>query len=68
MSFGNFTIETDGDGIAVVTWNEPERTMNVINAPVMAELSALVGTSPPTKPSRAWSLPRARRRSAPAPT
>ena len=42
MSFVNFTIETDGDGIAVVTWNEPERTMNVINAPVMAELSALV--------------------------
>jgi 3-hydroxyacyl-CoA dehydrogenase / enoyl-CoA hydratase / 3-hydroxybutyryl-CoA epimerase len=42
MSFVNFTIETDGDGITVVTWNEPERTMNVINAPVMAELSALV--------------------------
>jgi 3-hydroxyacyl-CoA dehydrogenase / enoyl-CoA hydratase / 3-hydroxybutyryl-CoA epimerase len=42
MSFVNFTIETDGDGIAVVTWNEPERTMNVIDGPVMAELSALV--------------------------
>jgi 3-hydroxyacyl-CoA dehydrogenase / enoyl-CoA hydratase / 3-hydroxybutyryl-CoA epimerase len=42
MSFANFTVETDGDGIALVTWNEPERTMNVIDAPVMAELSALV--------------------------
>jgi 3-hydroxyacyl-CoA dehydrogenase/enoyl-CoA hydratase/3-hydroxybutyryl-CoA epimerase len=42
MSFVNFTVETDGDGIALVTWNEPERTMNVIDAPVMAELSALV--------------------------
>ena len=42
MSFVNFTVETDGDGIALVTWNEPERTMNVIDAQVMAELSALV--------------------------
>ncbi|HEX8827875.1 MAG TPA: enoyl-CoA hydratase-related protein, partial [Xanthobacteraceae bacterium] len=42
MSFVNFTVETDADGIALVTWNEPERTMNVIDAPVMAELSALV--------------------------
>jgi 3-hydroxyacyl-CoA dehydrogenase / enoyl-CoA hydratase / 3-hydroxybutyryl-CoA epimerase len=42
MSFVNFTVETDGDGIALVTWNEPARTMNVIDAPVMAELSALV--------------------------
>jgi 3-hydroxyacyl-CoA dehydrogenase / enoyl-CoA hydratase / 3-hydroxybutyryl-CoA epimerase len=42
MSFVNFTVETDGDGLALVTWNEPERTMNVIDAPVMAELSALV--------------------------
>jgi 3-hydroxyacyl-CoA dehydrogenase / enoyl-CoA hydratase / 3-hydroxybutyryl-CoA epimerase len=42
MSFVNFTVEADGDGIALVTWNEPERTMNVIDAPVMAELSALV--------------------------
>jgi 3-hydroxyacyl-CoA dehydrogenase / enoyl-CoA hydratase / 3-hydroxybutyryl-CoA epimerase len=42
MSFVNFTVETDGDGIALVTWNEPERTMNVIDARVMAELSALV--------------------------
>jgi 3-hydroxyacyl-CoA dehydrogenase / enoyl-CoA hydratase / 3-hydroxybutyryl-CoA epimerase len=42
MNFVNFTVETDGDGLALVTWNEPERTMNVIDAPVMAELSALV--------------------------
>jgi len=42
MSFTNFTVETDGDGIALVTWNEPGRTMNVIDATVMEELSALV--------------------------
>jgi len=42
MSFTNFTVEIDGDGIALVTWNEPGRTMNVIDATVMDELSTLV--------------------------
>ena len=42
MSFTNFTVEIDGDGIALVTWNEPGRTMNVIDPAVMDELSTLV--------------------------
>ena len=42
MSFTNFKIENDGDGIAVVTWDSPGRTMNVIDAKVMDELSAIV--------------------------
>ena len=42
MSFTNFIVEIDGDGIALVTWNEPGRTMNVIDAAVMDELSTLV--------------------------
>ena len=42
MSFSNFKIENDGDGIAVVTWDSPGRSMNVIDASVMDELSAII--------------------------
>src|SRR6516162_3645382 len=42
MSFTNFKIENDGDGIPVVTWDSPGRTMNVIDAKVMDELSAII--------------------------
>jgi len=42
MSFKNFTIETDGDGIALVTWDAPGRSMNVIDATVMDELAAII--------------------------
>ena len=42
MSFSNFTIETDSDGIALVTWDSPGRSMNVIDAKVMDELSAII--------------------------
>jgi len=38
----HFTHDIDGDGVALVTWNSPGRTMNVIDAAVIAELSALV--------------------------
>jgi len=42
MSFTNFKIETDGDGIAVATWDSPGRSMNVIDAKVMDELLAII--------------------------
>jgi 3-hydroxyacyl-CoA dehydrogenase/enoyl-CoA hydratase/3-hydroxybutyryl-CoA epimerase len=42
MSFKNFTIETDGDGIALLTWDSPGRSMNVIGAAVMDELAAII--------------------------
>ena len=42
MSYQNFTLETDADGIALVTWDMPGRSMNVIDARVMEELSAIV--------------------------
>jgi 3-hydroxyacyl-CoA dehydrogenase/enoyl-CoA hydratase/3-hydroxybutyryl-CoA epimerase len=42
MSFTNFEIENDGDGIVVVTWDSPGRSMNVIDAKVMDELSAII--------------------------
>jgi 3-hydroxyacyl-CoA dehydrogenase/enoyl-CoA hydratase/3-hydroxybutyryl-CoA epimerase len=38
----NFTLDTDADGIALVTWDMAERSMNVINSGVIEELGALV--------------------------
>ena len=42
MTFQNFTVDIDADGIALVTWNMPGRSMNVIDAKVMEELAAIV--------------------------
>ena len=40
MTFTNFKLGIDSEGIAVVTWNAPGRTMNVIDMTAIAELSA----------------------------
>jgi len=42
MSFRHFTLEVDGDGLALITWNSPGRSMNVIDAAVLEELAAIV--------------------------
>jgi 3-hydroxyacyl-CoA dehydrogenase/enoyl-CoA hydratase/3-hydroxybutyryl-CoA epimerase len=42
MSFTNFTLDVGSDGIALVTWNAPGRTMNVIDPTATQELSAIV--------------------------
>lgn len=42
MSYANFKYETDADGIALVTWDMPDRSMNVINLTVIEELAAIV--------------------------
>ena len=42
MSFTNFTLDVGADGIAVVTWNAPGRSMNVIDGTVTEELAAIV--------------------------
>ena len=42
MTFTNFTLDIDADGIALVTWDVPGRSMNVIDMTVLAELSAVV--------------------------
>ncbi len=39
MAFQNFKLDTDADGIALVTWDAPGRSMNVIDPTVIAELS-----------------------------
>jgi 3-hydroxyacyl-CoA dehydrogenase/enoyl-CoA hydratase/3-hydroxybutyryl-CoA epimerase len=38
----NFTIQTDSDGIALITWDMPGRSMNVLTPEVNDELSALI--------------------------
>src|SRR5271166_2646843 len=42
MNLKNFRFETDADGIALVTWDMPGRSMNVINPEVMSELGQIV--------------------------
>ncbi|WP_353643079.1 3-hydroxyacyl-CoA dehydrogenase NAD-binding domain-containing protein [Mesorhizobium sp. WSM2239] len=43
MAYKNFTVETDGDGIALVTWDMPDKSMNIFTEEVMNELEAIVG-------------------------
>ncbi|MDP1907410.1 MAG: enoyl-CoA hydratase/isomerase family protein, partial [Hyphomicrobium sp.] len=38
----NFKFDVDADGIALLTWDMPDRSMNVITMGVIEELSALV--------------------------
>jgi len=42
MPYVNFKVETDADGIALVTWDSPGRSMNVIDLKVIEELGAIV--------------------------
>jgi 3-hydroxyacyl-CoA dehydrogenase/enoyl-CoA hydratase/3-hydroxybutyryl-CoA epimerase len=42
MSFVNFTVETDTDGIALVTWDMPDRSMNVFTEEVMDEIDSII--------------------------
>ncbi|TPN89498.1 3-hydroxyacyl-CoA dehydrogenase [Mesorhizobium sp. CU2] len=42
MSYTNFTLDTDADGIALITWDMPERSMNVFTEEAMRELNAIV--------------------------
>ena len=40
----NFKLDVDADGIALITWDMPGRSMNVIDLAVIQELSGLVET------------------------
>ena len=42
MAFKNFKLETDADGIALVTWDTPGRSMNVLDETSVNELEAIV--------------------------
>jgi 3-hydroxyacyl-CoA dehydrogenase/enoyl-CoA hydratase/3-hydroxybutyryl-CoA epimerase len=41
MAFTNFTLDTDADGIALVTWDMPNRSMNLIDVKTIEELAAI---------------------------
>ncbi|MFN3509187.1 MAG: FAD-dependent oxidoreductase [Allorhizobium sp.] len=42
MAYKNFTIETDADGIALVTWDMPDKSMNVFTVEVMDEIEKIL--------------------------
>jgi 3-hydroxyacyl-CoA dehydrogenase/enoyl-CoA hydratase/3-hydroxybutyryl-CoA epimerase len=42
MAFQNFKVETDADGIALVTWDIPGRSMNVLDETTINELEQIV--------------------------
>src|SRR6201982_3238396 len=42
MAFKNFKFETDADGIALVTWDIPGRSMNVLDETSVSELEEIV--------------------------
>jgi 3-hydroxyacyl-CoA dehydrogenase / enoyl-CoA hydratase / 3-hydroxybutyryl-CoA epimerase len=44
MSFTNFKFDVDPDGIALITWDMPGRSMNVIDVKVIDELFTIVET------------------------
>jgi 3-hydroxyacyl-CoA dehydrogenase / enoyl-CoA hydratase / 3-hydroxybutyryl-CoA epimerase len=44
MMYVNFKLETDADGIALVTWDAPGRSLNLIDRKVVEELSSIVET------------------------
>src|SRR6201991_4345115 len=42
MAYKNFKFETDADGIAVVTWDIPGRSMNVLDETSINEIEAII--------------------------
>src|ERR1700751_6372973 len=42
MAFKNFKVETDADGIVLVTWDIPGRSMNVLDETSINELEEIV--------------------------
>jgi 3-hydroxyacyl-CoA dehydrogenase/enoyl-CoA hydratase/3-hydroxybutyryl-CoA epimerase len=42
MQYSNFKFEVDSDGIALITWDMPDRSMNVFNQDVLGEIAQVV--------------------------
>ena len=42
MTYKNFTVETDADGIALVTWDMKDKSMNVFTVEVMDEIEQIL--------------------------
>ncbi len=43
-TYENFKFEVDGDGIALVTWDMPNRSMNVLSQSSMADMASIIET------------------------
>src|ERR1700750_3245862 len=41
-AYNNFTVDTDADGIALVTWDMKDKSMNVFTMEVMDEFDKLI--------------------------
>ncbi len=41
----DFTMETDADGVAIITWDVPGKTMNVMSVAGLTELDTLIDTA-----------------------
>ena len=44
MTYENFKFEVDGDGVALITWDMPGRSMNVLSQGSMADMAAIIET------------------------
>jgi 3-hydroxyacyl-CoA dehydrogenase/enoyl-CoA hydratase/3-hydroxybutyryl-CoA epimerase len=42
MTYKNFKLETDTDGVALITWDMPGKSMNVFTTEVMDEIDAMI--------------------------
>src|SRR5205085_6273198 len=42
MTYQNFKLDVDADGIALITWDMPGKSMNVIDFSVVDEIDAIV--------------------------
>lgn len=42
MAYKNFTLETDADGICLLTWDMPDKSMNVFTEEVLIELDKII--------------------------
>ncbi len=42
MSYNNYTLDIDGDGIALITWDMPGKSMNVLNLEAIEELGKII--------------------------
>ena len=60
--------DVDGDGIALMTWDVPGRSMNVFTLDAIAELAGIVETLAGDARVKGVVITSARTRSAPAPT
>jgi hypothetical protein len=61
MSNEIYTVDVDGDGIALVTWDMTDRSMNVFTRQPSSSLTRWWTALSPMTRSRAWSSPPASR-------